>query len=566
MITKENIGSMISPIDPVTSMMHLTADKLDPDVYLDEEELGMVTLAREKMRYFIPYTFSDYKTDVFHLHVCDYVDRVVYADHPDGHISHLMLFAPPQTGKSEIVSTRLPGFWLAHNHDLPVLLASYGDDLAKRNSINAREVVQHPAYERLFSSQGILPDVKRWKQKDWHLFGYKGHVWAAGMGGRVTGEGFGLIIIDDPVKDWAEAQSDTVRENLWQWWRGTLKTRLWENGCMVFMMTRWHEDDLAARVLREEGNLNLCKDCDFYMADDNDPVLCPECGGGRGKWKVLSYAALSETQEERDIANKLIGLPEGLPDALGREPDRSAAPSRFSDKHYKEMRDEVGPLVWDAEYQQHPTPPKGDFFKVGRIEIEDMYPVDVFGGDIEAFESSGIPVGLKNCIRFWDLAATEEERSKADPDWTVGALVGRDEETGLTWVLNVVRVRGESQTVEDMIKQTAKLDGKKVPIRIEQEGGASGKSLINIYTRILAGYDCEGRPSTGGKDVRARGFSSQVNAGNVRLLEGKWNQPWMAVHRAFPHGKHDDDVDATSGAFNEVAGEEDRYRQKFKHL
>jgi predicted phage terminase large subunit-like protein len=563
-ITKENIGSKIDRLNPAVSMLNLTAEVWDPT--LDEEEREIITLARKKMRHFIPYTFPVYKTDVFHLQVCDHIDRVIHADHPDGHIRYLMLYAPPQVGKSEIVSTRLPGLWLAHNRELPVLQACYGDRLAFRNSILARGVVESPSYKRLFSSQGILPDVKNWRKKDWHLSGHKGFCFATGMGGNVTGEGFGLCIVDDPIKDWADAKSEVKRENLLDWWTHVLVTRLWEGCRMVFMMTRWHEDDLAASVLEIEGNLNLCIDCGFYMPDDNEPVLCPECGGERGLWKVLSYSALSETQEERDAANKLIGLPEGLPDPLGRELDRSVAPSRFSEKHYRKQRDRVGPLVWGAEYQQHPSPPKGDFFKVGRVRIKDMYPVDVFGGDIDAYLSSGIPVGLKNCVRFWDLAATDEERSKGDPDWTVGALVGRDENTGLTWVLHEARVRGEPQSVEDMIKQTANLDGNKIPIRIEQEGGASGKSLIAIYTRMLAGYHCEGRPSTGGKDVRATPFSSQVNGGNVRLLEGKWNQAWMAVHRAFPHGKHDDDVDATAGAYNEVAGQEDGYRQKFKSL
>lgn len=535
--------------------------KLDPDKDASPEEIEERELARKNMRHYVQYTFPGYKADYFHLHACDYIDRVVHKERPD-HITHLMLYAPPQHGKSEIVSTRLPGYWLAHNPELPIALMSYGDDLALRNSVNAREVVESPAYQRLFDGHGIVPDKTKWRKRDWHLMGKKGFVRAASMRGRITGEGFGLGIVDDPIKDFAEAQSDTVRESLWSWWKGTFKTRFWEDHCMIFMMTRWNEDDLAARVLQSEGNLNVCVDCSFYMPHDIEPEKCPECGGPRGKWKVLIYPALSESQEDRDKSHKDVGLPEGLPDILGRDEDKPLAPSRFSEKYLKLVRNEVGELVWLAEYQQHPTPPKGDFFKVGRVEIEPIYPLEAFGGEL----INQIPVGCnRKVVRYWDLAATEEERGK-DPDWTVGALVGIDESTGLSWVLNEVRIKADPSSVEEMIKQTAKIDGKRVKIRIEQEPGAAGKSLVAGYIKMLQGYHVEGRPSSGAKEVRAYNFSSQVNAGNVRLVDAPWNGPWLAIHRSFPFGKFDDDVDATSGAYNEVAMPIDRYRQRFKHL
>lgn len=553
------------------------AVSLDPDSILEEEERQRIEDARTRMRDFVQYTYPMYVADYFHLSVCDYIDRVVHKDHPK-HISHLMLHAPPQHGKSEIVSTRLPSYWLGHNPDLPVAMMSYNARLALRNSRRARGVITSPSYTRLFTPLGIMPEksgAKRWTQNEWHLADHDGYVFAAGRQGDFTGEGFGLGVIDDPIKDWAEAQSEIVRESLWDWWQGTFITRFWENHCMIFMMTRWHEDDIAGREISHQGNINVCRDCGKYMPDDIEPKRCPKCGGERGKWKVLRYPGLAESQEERDAANKDYGLPAGLPDILGREEGAPLAPSKrpngssFGKKFMVQIMRDVGSLVWGAEYQQHPTPPQGDFFKVGRIIIEQDYPREFFGGNLinlgDNINLDLFPTGLKNCIRFWDLAGTEETGGK-DPDWTVGVLVGIDETTGLTWVLHVVRLRGSPESVADEIKKTAHLDGKRVKVGIEQEPGQAGKKEINDYIRLLAGYDVGGVPPTGAKDVRARPLSVQVNNGNMRILEAKWNTPWMAILRGFPFAKHDDDVDATAGAFGELTEPSSKYHQKFKSL
>jgi len=558
-LTAETI--QIDPDRRLESIMLAAGEIVMPQERVEGEEAEIIDSARSRMRNFTQYTFPGYKADVFHLHVSDYIDRVVFLDHPY-HITHLMLNAPPQHGKSEIVSTRLPGYWLAHNPTLPVAMMSYNQRLSFRNSRNARDVFDSPSFGKLFTPTGIFKDKTKWRVKDWHLNGYKGFVFAAAMRGDFTGEGFGLGIIDDPIKDWADAQSDVIRENLWEWYNGTYKTRFWEGACQIFMMTRWHEDDLAGRALATEGNLNVCTQCGEYMPDDIKPERCPKCDGKRGKWKTLVYPALSENQEDRDARNKAYFMPEGLPDILGRAEGMPLAPSRYSKEFLEEVKfsDTTG-LVWGAEYQQHPTPPKGAYFKIGRIEIVEMYPLDAFGGQLV----NQIPFGVKNCIRFWDFAGTEEKTGN-DPDWTVGGLLGIDPETNLTWVLHVVRVRAEPENIDEIVKTTAIQDGKKVKIRIEQEPGSSGKKVISYYTKFLKGYDVAGIPSDKNKVVRAYTFSIQVNAGNVRFVAGEWNTPVMATLRVFPFGRHDDDVDSLSGAFNETTEPDSRYRQKFKHL
>lgn len=548
-----------SQLGPVLSEM--LDEKMTPDAGLTDAEKYERILARTMMRHYIPYTFPEYKQDEFHLSVCDDIDRVVHKDH-ERPITHLMLNAPPQHGKSEIVSTRLPGFWLAHNPDRPVALVSYAQDLANRNSRQARDVFISDQYIQLFGTQGIAKDDDNWRVRDWHLYGHKGYAFAAGVGGPITGRGFGCCIIDDPIENWAAAQSETIRESAWQWWKGTLMTRMWEGQRMIFMMTRWHEDDLQARILIQDGRRDVCTVCSYNFDDDYEPVDCPKCGGIRGKWTVRSYSALAETQEERDQLAKQAGLREGLPDILGREHMTPLAPSMFSKKFLEEQTISVGPLVWGAEYQQHPTPPKGDMFKVGKVEQKDTYPLDSFGGELVEDR----PVGLngKRTIRFWDLAASEKKMG-TDPDFTAGVLVGIDADN-YTWILDQVSIRAEPDQVLQTIKDTAALDGKRVHIWVEQEGGASGKSLIASLKRELAGWKLEGIPSTGSKQTRAYLFSAQVNAGNVRMVKADWNKVWLARHRVFPHGKFDDEVDATSGAFNQITGGQIWSSPKFKSL
>ena len=541
-----------------------------PDEGLSMREIEERALARVMMSHFIPYTFPEYKIDEFHLKVCEDIDRVVHLDH-ERPITHLMLNAPPQHGKSEIVSTRLPGFWLANNPDLPVALVSYAQDLANRNSRNARAVFESEQYKQLYAKKGILKDAENWRVRDWHLAGHKGYAFAAGVGGPITGRGFGCAIIDDPIENWAAAQSETIRDSVFEWWKGTLKTRLWPGYRVIFMMTRWHEDDLQARILEQEGRRDYCTSCNHYFGDEYEPEGCPDCGGERGRWTIRSYAALAETQAERDEIARNAGLREGQPDILGREAREPLAPKLNFDFAFLDQQSiDVGALVWGAEYQQHPSPPRGDMFKIGQIPpAEPAYPVEDFGGEIIKDyvdgEEDWRPVGLNGkVVRYWDLAASEKKMG-TDPDFTSGTLLGVDS-NNITYILHSTSIRAEPDKVLQHIKATAALDGPRVKIYIEQEGGASGKSLIKSWQRELTGYVMEGIPSTGSKQTRAYPFAAQVNAGNVRIVKAAWNKIWLARHRVFPHGKHDDEVDSTSGAFNEATGGKRWASPKFRAL
>jgi predicted phage terminase large subunit-like protein len=156
-------------------------------------------------------------------------------------------------------------------------------------------------------------------------------------------------------------------------------------------------------------------------------------------------------------------------------------------------------------------------------------------------------------VRYWDLAATEAKQGR-DPDYTAGALVGRSVKTGLTVIADMQRVRERPDKIEALIARCAAEDPRGTAIRMEQEGGASGVMAIDHYSRkILYGYDFKGARVTGAKDVRARAFAAQANKGNVYLVRALWNSSLVSECYSFPKGAHDDQVDAISGAVNELA-------------
>jgi predicted phage terminase large subunit-like protein len=455
--------------------------------------------ARASLLNFTCATFPQYQADPAHCLIADHLDAVVR-----GELTRLMIFAPPQHGKSELVSVRLPAFWMGHWPDAPVILASYAASLAESKSRQARSVVESSDYRRLFLNVRTRRDSRA--VNHWTLEGRRGGMLAAGVGGPVTGHGAQLAIVDDPTSNWQDAQSQTIRDTAWDWYRSTFRTRVWEGGAIVLIQTRWHEDDLAGRLLAEQAR----------------------------EWKVLRLPALAETQEERDSANERLGLPLGQPDPLGRGPGEPLCPGRFSREALDQLRRDVGSLSWFAQYQGTPRSTEGNRFKRSWFQVQDAGPAQV----------------TARC-RYWDLAATED-----GGDYTAGVLMARTGQ-GLYVVEDVVRGRWSPGKRNEVLLQTAATDesrhGKGVQIWVEQEPGSSGVESAEAIVRLLAGYRIQAERVTGDKETRAEPLAAQAEAGNVRLVRGAWNGNWVEELCSFPNGRNDDMVDATSGAFNKLA-------------
>jgi predicted phage terminase large subunit-like protein len=341
-----------------------------------------------------------------------------------------------------------------------------------------------------------------------------GHYRAAGIGGSIAGQRADLVIVDDPTRSRADAEWATVRESQWNWFTGDLRTRLKPAAAIIVIMTRWHPDDLGGRLL------------------DRQP----------GLWRVVSLPAIAGPPSH----------PQSPDDALGRPPGDwlwSDGPYGYADelrRVYDEYQAAGATRDWAALYQQTPRPAEGSLFRTPMISVLEAAPVGpgVTSSPVASLLSEGRAVST---IRAWDLAATKQVGTR-DPDWTAGVKLQRLA-SGQFVVLDVKRLRGGPDEVEAAIVNTAHQDGRAVRVGLPQDPGQAGKTQVLYLTRKLEGFVIESSPETGDKATRAAPAASQCNVGNVSVVAGSWNAPFLDELGAFPSGIHDDQVDALSRAF-----------------
>lgn len=343
----------------------------------------------------------------------------------------------------------------------------------------------------LGQSRGLVSDDKS-AQDEWATK-QGGLYMARGVGSPPTGTGFKLIVIDDPIRRREDAESEVYREKVWDWYTDDLYTRLEPGGAIVLVMTLWHEDDIGARAIASEP----------------------------GRWTILKLPAIAEED-----------------DSLGRPKGEPLWPERYDAEAIERIRQVMlrneGERSYEALYQQNPKAREGNLFKVDKIEFVTKVP------------------GLLNKARGWDLAATEN-----DGDWTAGVKIEGPCPKGLYYV-TPKRFRHEPYQRNQEIKKTAREDGKDVFIVVPEDPGAGGKEAAQSLVKFLAGFPVRAKRVTGEKELRAEPFASQVNAGNVRVVHDgtpesiRIAKEYVEELRTFPEGKHDDQVDASSDAFNQV--------------
>lgn len=398
-----------------------------------------------------------------------------------------MIFMPPGSAKSTYV-TQLYAPWLFQKFPgCQIIGASHTADLAEDFSGKIHSIIREHAnilgYSLATESRG------RWYTSN------RGSYLAAGVGGAIPGFRADFGIIDDPIKGRQAADSEADRKRVWDWYLGDFERRLTPGAPIILMHTRWHEDDLAGRLLATQGD----------------------------QWTVLNIPAQAESNTA---------------DPLGRSPGEwlwadDAYGYGASLAQIKRSLEEAGATrEWASQYQQHPRPAEGSVFKIGQIEILPACPP------------------LVAQARGWDLAATKNLGTR-DPDFTAGVLMGRTAE-GKYVISEVRRERGGPDEVKSLIRNTAILDGMQTRIGFPQDPGQAGKAQVLDYARLLAGHTIDSIPVTGDKGTRASPFASQVNVGNVAIVRGDWNRAFLDELAAFPSGTHDDQVDAASEAFRLV--------------
>lgn len=290
-----------------------------PDVLEKEQkmkeakaELAKRELARRHLLDFTKYRFPGYKTNWHHKVLADALERV-----ENGTLKRLIVNMPPRHGKSELVSVNFPAWCMGRNKDRSIMAASYGATLAQDFGRKVRNIMDDGDYKVLFNTR-LAEDSQ--SKGSWATNG-RGEYNAVGVGGALTGKGAGILIIDDPVKSREEADSETISEKIWDWYKGTALTRLTPDGAVVIVMTRWRDNDLVGRILEEQKQLGL-----------ND-------------WEIVTLPAIAEEDEEfRKAGDPLWG-------------------DHYTLAGLEETKLAIGSYEFASQYQQNPVNRETQLFK-----------------------------------------------------------------------------------------------------------------------------------------------------------------------------------------------------------
>ena len=412
-------------------------------------------------------------------------------------IPHRLIIAlPPRHGKSETVSKKFPAWHLGRNPEHEIILSSYSADLAYDHSRIARDTLL--AHKELFNTN-IAKDsaaVGRWGIED-----HRGGLFAVGVGGPITGRGAHIGIIDDPFKNAEEANSETIRQKVWDWYTTTFYTRLAPGGSIIILMTRWHEDDLVGRLLKKEKE-DIKK---------GEKVI---------QWEVINLPAIADED-----------------DPLGRLPGEALWPERFPINVLKETKRTLGSYWFEALYQQRPAPAEGNKFKrkwFRYFEERDSYYI--------LYTSEGSKTILKeDCWRFQTADTASSEKQSADYTVLTDWVVTPDND------LLVDDVFRDKIEVPDQNKIFQSRYYEKSPSFQAIETKNTGIALRQYLIR--KGLPIKELKADTDKVTRAATIMVMYENGKVYHRKGAaWLDEWEKELVTFPTGKHDDQVDTASYA------------------
>ncbi len=464
--------------------------------------------------------------------ICEHLEAVA-----DWQINRLLINMPPRHMKSLGANAFFPAWIWAQNPNpeddpkysfairrnswrgpgVKFMHLSYEAQLATRDGVKCRRVITSPWYQRLWGDRFRMQPDQNQKTRFDNLSG--GHRLSTSEGGVITGEGADIIIFDDPHNVRAVGgASNVAREKTLRFWDESMPSRLndQDHGAFVVIMQRVHERDLTGHILQNELG-----------------------------WTHLCLPAVYEKNHPFPIRTSVVRKSFGMVWSDPREEGEALWPEKFPLAALQRMTNDpsMSSHMAAGQLQQRPTAREGGLIK--RIWFDN--PVKLVP-DVNRLEF----------VRAWDFAATEGATN--DPDWTVGVLMGRDTETRIIYVFDVIRARLSPADRETKMFATAVLDrasyGDRLKIRIPQDPGGSGKFEAHHNVSLLQGYSVtvEREDSGSGidrtaKERRADPFAAQCEHGMVKLIEAKWNDTFVEELCAFPNGAHDDQVDAASAAF-----------------
>jgi predicted phage terminase large subunit-like protein len=428
----------------------------------------------------------------------------------DGDCDRLMIFMPPQEGKSERTSHYFPLWLLEHNPDLRIGIISYSDEMARRWGAAIKLDAEN--YRGIDGTVDLHIRLREDQQAAgrWQINHHDGGVYCCGVGGALTGKPVDIMIIDDPIKNREEAASEAYRERAWGFWTSVALPRLSPTSRVILIQTRWHEDDLAGRILTHESQ----------------------------DWRVISIPAIAE---ERDPLGRKVGEP------LVSVRDNPVIGAR---RNWSKIRAAVGEYVWNALYQQRPTAAAGGLFK--KVRFRYWHPLPPLDTAYGSFSGQRIRLGIGETIvlqdswRFMTVDLAASTRSYAD--WSVFS-VWTITNGGDLVLLDRARMRLEEA---DHWTHAKPLIEKWSVDVVYVESRMFGTTFVIDGTR--EGIPLSELKADTDKVTRSLPASARVDSGRVWFpAEADWLEEWEKELVSFPNGTFDDQVDTLSYAARVVA-------------
>lgn len=409
-------------------------------------------------------------------------------------VKRLIINCPPQHGKSLLASVNFPAWALTKFPTLRIFQAGHTADLSTGFSRKARTTVTSDRYLSLYPEL-VNPRVNRADYWETKLGGY---YFATSVGGG-TGVSADVLLIDDVHRDRAEANSQTMRDNVWDWFTSTAMTRLAPDGIVIVVMTRWHRDDLAGR-----------------LTDPKRIRAMEEAGFSDMQFETLSLEAICENPDK---------------DALHRPIGAALWPEVRDLRWLMAQKLQIGNYEWNALYQQRPNPPGGNIVDTTKIPI---------------IPRSRVPEGLE-VVRGWDLAVSKTNLS----DYSVGAQLCMDR-AGNLYLIHIDRARRlwpqQKAILFSYIQREA--IGKRVGI---EAVGAWETAASDIREHFKGQVIVQSYTPVKDKLTRALPWLAKIDGGMFFMVEGVWNQDFLDELEQFPHGAHDDQIDAVTVGYEMIA-------------
>lgn len=426
----------------------------------------------------------------FHEIIASLLEKAAIATH-EKKKTRIILTIPPRHGKTLLSSTYFPAWVLGKYPTTKFILSTYGAELSEKIGLDTRDVINSEAYQTIFPNISLRPDVKA--KAKW-MTNHGGSYTAVGIGGAITGQGADIIVLDDPHKNREEAESDTIRQTVWEYYRSTLYSRLEGYGAVIVIMQRWHCDDLIGKLLEEQEK----------QRESKEP---------HDEWEVINFPAIAD-EDEYSSDGKLL-----------RKQGEALWPNKFPLPVLENIRQVQGVYNWNSQYAQDPILAENQEFKIGMFKY--FNEEELYGGFLKKYTlvdpaisqkkdaDNTVVLTVAKEVNGPNIYRVREDAGKFTPQQTVDFIFAHNaEHNSAVWI--------ETVAYQQALKYAV----------IEQQKATGRYFMVNDVK------------SVGNKETRIRGLLPLYGAGVVH--HRKSDVEYEREILQFPRGRHDDRADCMS--------------------